>query len=224
LPPLVNTLLTPSKSGRGGNHKARSKPAPNDVVRINYICDFLDWILLEKVSVEDDLQHRIVPYEYNNPIARLSMSGTKPSETFKAPLAYCYIRELRTMLAQGPNFRDWIWAQEALGTSGGGDWFKVNEDAIDRDDPDCVWRLRPDGSGFVYEMWSPVRAVALYLKLELPLRTFQVRMLDSGEADTWRYESGKWCLNESKLANGTERRPFNKGVFHRAHNESGAGF
>jgi hypothetical protein len=39
-------------------------------------------------------------------------------------------------------------------------------------------------------MWSPVRWVALLAKLILPLRTLQVRMLDSGEADTWRYAAG----------------------------------
>lgn len=72
----------------------------------------------------------------------------------------------------------------------------------------------------VHEIWSPVRAVALYLKLELPLRTMQVRMLDSGEADTWRYVhlpgSGSFVLNHGPLATGSERLPYQKGVFHRS--------
>ncbi|MCV5604413.1 integrase family protein, partial [Escherichia coli] len=88
------------------------------------------------------------------------------------------------------------------------------------DDPDCVWRKRNPTLyeqntlkliGKVTELWSPVRAVALYLKLELPLRTYQVRMLDSGEADTWRYEhviqGGRFVLNDSPLATGSDTRP-----------------
>ena len=65
-------------------------------------------------------------------------------------------------------------------------------------------------------MWSPVRWVALLVKLILPLRTFQVRMLDSGEADTWRYECGDWTLNPSRLAQGSERHPLQQGVFRRS--------
>ena len=60
-------------------------------------------------------------------------------------------------------------------------------------------------------MWSPVRAVALLIKLILPLRTHQIRLLDSGEADTWRYEKGKWRLNCGSLAQGNEKsRPLSR--------------
>ena len=54
------------------------------------------------------------------------------------------------------------------------------------------------------------------MKLILPLRTFQVRMLDSGEADTWRYSAGEWTLNTNRLARGSERRPLQQGVFRRS--------
>ena len=65
-------------------------------------------------------------------------------------------------------------------------------------------------------MWSPVRWVALLVKLILPLRTFQVRMLDSGEADTLRYEAGTWVSNPNRLGQGSERRPLQQGVFRRS--------
>ena len=43
-------------------------------------------------------------------------------------------------------------------------------------------------------------------------------MLDSGEADTWRYESGHWKLNDKHdFALGSEKRPFGKGIFRRIH-------
>jgi hypothetical protein len=60
--------------------------------------------------------------------------------------------------------------------------------------------------------------MVIFLKLHLPLRTYQVRMLDSGEADTWRYESAKWIPNQTNgFALGSEKRPFAKGVFKRIH-------
>jgi len=159
----------------------------------NYVADFLDWVLAEKLSIEDDHGHRVVPHELHNPVARLFNFGlAAPTETVKAALSIRYIKELRTLLAEGPNFRDWAWAQQAMeGGRSGGDWFLVDPRIVNPDDPDCVWRERAlKLPPRVTELWSPVRAVALYIKLELPLRTFQVRMLDSGEADTWRYVHG----------------------------------
>ncbi len=168
----------------------------SDVDRNNYVADFLDWVLAHKLS--DPETGAWDTSRFHNPIQRLSKSGCPTcSQSNKASLSIRYIRQLRRMLAEGRNFRDWKWAQRAMeGGRSGGDWFVVDPKLIDHTDPDCVAKQR-DASMYekkkwdypdkVWEMWSPVRAVALYLKLELPLRTFQVRMLDSGEADTWRY-------------------------------------
>lgn len=200
----------------------------------NAICDFIDWVIKEKLSAPDDNGQFIVPHEFHNPFRKLSWCHSLPSETLKMPLPFRYIKILRSMLAEGPTFRDWKWAQEALknGTSSG-DWFMIDPKLIKPEDPDCVWRERdttryeqtysklPDR---ITEVWSPTRAVAVFLKLELPLRTFQVMMLDSGEADTWRYENGKFRLNDSPLAQSTEKCPRQKGVFHRSVNEAEAGF
>jgi len=209
------------------------KPTKDNVKCNNYVHDFLAWLLSDKLSVEDDGGHRVVPVEFDNPVPRVGQSGATPPETLKTPLAYRYIKVLRSMLAHGTAFHDWKWAQYAMDSDKGGDWFVANPALVNPDDPDCVWRERvttkyerkthglPEK---VIELWSPVRSVTLYLKLELPLRTFQVRMLDSGEADTWRYESGKFVLNDSPLAIGSEKRPSQRGVFHRSSNEAGAGF
>ena len=65
-------------------------------------------------------------------------------------------------------------------------------------------------------MWSPVTAMLALVKLHLPLRTYQIRFLDSGEADTWRYQDGLWVTNEAHdFAMGTSKRPYAKGVFKR---------
>ena len=189
----------------------------------NALHAFLHFVLLREFSETADDGHRVVSPAFRNPVPRMSNSGLpRRNESVHSPLPYGYIDELRQMLAAGPHFRDWRWAQGALGVEIGlrgrraADWFEVTEDRIDRNDPDCVWRERLTGNGTRLEMWSPVRWVALLMKLILPLRTFQVRMLDSGEADTWRYAAGAWALNTSRLAQGSERRPLQQGVLRRS--------
>ncbi|MDP1688170.1 VPA1269 family protein [Hydrogenophaga sp.] len=202
----------------------------------NLTREFLTWLLEDKLSIEVDGQ-RIVPPQLHNPLERVSLDGViTPTETVKSPLSIRYIKELRGLLAQGPTFGDWTWAHQATGgQSGTGDWFVVDPSLIDRDDPDCVWRQRDANwadrkrglPSVITELWSPVRAVALYVQLEVPLRNIQVRLLDSGEADTWRYihnaQDGAFVLNDQRLATGTAARPRQRGVFHRTAGEPGAG-
>lgn len=189
----------------------------------NTIHAFLHFVLMREYSEAGDDGQPVVSPAFRNPVPRMSKSGLpRRDESVHSPLPYGYIDELRQMLAAGPNFRDWVWAQSALGFKSGyrqgeaQDWFEVAADRIDRNDLDCVWRERLIKNGTRLEMWSPVRWVALLVKLILPLRTFQVRMLDSGEADTWRYATGAWALNPSRLAQGSERRPLQQGVLRRS--------
>lgn len=235
-PAFIDALV--KTKGRHNSSKAAHSGKPSlGAIKFNvYAADFIDWLLLEKLSVEDEQGKRFVPSVFHNPIVRVSRTKIDaPNETVKNALPMIYIRRLRTMLAEGPTFRDWTWAQEALGTDGnGGDWFIVDPVLVNRDDPDCVWRERKPSSKtrkannhpeVVTEIWSPVRVVALYMKLELALRTHQVRFLDSGEADTWRYvwdeRGGRFELNDTS---GRETRPCQRGVFHREAGKSGAGF
>lgn len=193
----------------------------------NLIHAFLHYVLLREFSETDDFGRPVVSPAFHSPVPRMSASGLpKRDESVYSPLPYGYIDELRRMLAGGPHFRDWQWAQTALGAEIGQpgrvapDWFEVTEAQIDRNDPDCLCRVRKTSpnyrGGQVLEMWSPVRWVALLVKLILPLRTFQARLLDSGEADTWRYAAGAWALNPSRLAQGSERRPLQQGVLRRS--------
>jgi hypothetical protein len=185
----------------------------------NSIHEFLQFVLLHEFGqVASDGQIAHGP-EFRNPVPRLSIGGAgKISESVYSPLPYGYIDDLRQMLASGPNFRDWVWAQ-GLQRSGGkrayAGWFEVPETHIDLADPDCVWRTVNGRDGTGFEIWSPVRWVLLLVKLILPLRTTQVRLLDSGEADTWEFEAGAWKVNAGPLAQGSEKRPLQQGVFRR---------
>lgn len=197
----------------------------------NHTHAFLHFVLLREFSEAADDGQPVVSPAFRNPVPRMSKGGLpKRDESVHSPLPYGYIDELRQMLAAGPHFCNWQWAQSALGREVGAngrsahDWFEVSEEQIDRNDPDCVWRVRKVGTSSrrrqVLEMWSPVRWVALLVKLIVPLRTFQVRMLDSGEADTWRYSAGEWALNPSRVAQGSELRPLQQGVFRRSNSLS----
>lgn len=199
---------------------------PDSVEGVKYnntIRAFLDFVLRREFSTADDYGQVVVSLACHNPVPRMSKRGLPMrDESVHSPLPYGYVDELRQMLAAGAHFGAWRWAQSALGGRigqrgrGAPDWFEVKEERIDRNDPDCVWRERRTSNGTRLEMWSPVRWVALLVKLILPLRTFQVRVLDSGEADTWRYAAGHWALNSSRLAQGSERRLLQQGVFRRS--------
>lgn len=205
----------------------------NALTEAKKIVEFVDWIIEEKFSVEDDLGNKLTPAEFKNPLKKHlpdSVKSSQCNESDKNVLPYRYIKDLRNILCP-PNatcFKDLKFAQNAGDASRkGGDWFIVDKSVIDKNDPDCVYRLRKTSeyeqrtkglSEEVYEMWFPGTTVLLLTKLLLPLRTYQVRMLDSGEMDTYKYVqsmrnvAGEWIKNDSPLRQGTERNPFERGV------------
>jgi hypothetical protein len=215
---------------------------------INYPCDFIDYIIEHHLSEDDDngvlrplvknplskikrqsshteTVRNPLPYRYIQDLRQILCPLPD-----KAELAV-----IEQNLPQGESllpsyhyrhFKHWAWAQEQSGQGkaggGSGDWFDVEPELIDKSDLDCVWRTKEITRGgkriTIHQMWSPAKAMAIFMKLHLPLRTYQVSMLDSGEADTWRYESGQWKLNDKHdFALGSEKRPFGKGIFRRIH-------
>lgn len=181
---------------------------------LNYIFTFIEWILDEHFS-ENRAGRKVRLYA--NPLEKVTSRGHR-SETVHNPLPYRYICDLRQILCPEPNghFSDWKWAHAQTGQGHqGGSWFEVDESQIDKLDADCVWRkkvvTRNRKKCVIHQIWSPVASMVLFIKLHLPLRTYQVRMLDSGEADKHRYENGNWAKNSHPFT--IKHR--NKGVFRR---------
>ncbi len=233
LPDFFDVLVA---GGKGiGNRTRKGGATTTNTIQNNYIADFIDWVLLSDehgYSSMDDHERRRVSPAYHNFVTRRSLEGMKRHDSsVRHALPYGIIQEAKKILIQGPNFRDWTWAQTLLGAQEGEwgrpglDWFEVPEALVDSLDPDCVFkRMKLHSGRSVVKMWSPVRYVALAIKLMVPLRTVQVRVLDSGEADTWRFEQsqhgkqgclGKWVLNTSKLAQGDIKKPLSCGVISR---------
>lgn len=197
------------------------------------LVSFIDWILEEKFSVEDDYGKKLIPAEFHNPLEQYlpdHVERSNKSESNKNVLPYRYIKELRNLLvpSDATCFRELTLAQKLTDSErSGGDWFIVDRHLIDKNDPDCAFRKRKASpyeiktkgcSEYVYEMWCPARTICLLTKLMLPIRTYQARMLDSGEMDTFKYvqkdkyKYGEWVINDSPLSQGTERKPCEKGV------------
>lgn len=225
--------------------KIREKVKTAHVVQnsVNYTYNFISFVIERHLSQADD-DGRLRPL-VSNPLSKIT-KHVPDTETVRNPLPYRYIQDLRHILCPLPeqaeltvikqnlqpgeclrplwyyrHFRDWTWAQQQSGQRNAtGDWFEVDPTLIDKSDPDCVWRskniTRENKKITIHQIWSPVKAMLVFVKLHLPLRTHQIRMLDSGAADTWRYEEGLWRHNDKHVfALGSEKRPFGKGVFHR---------
>lgn len=185
----------------------------NLTATLNYIVDFISWVLDTYFCVSDD--HGKPVRLYPNPFEKFSYKiGSKLVESVYSPLPYRYVCDLRYILCpsnQG-SFSEWKWAWSEDNSN----WFDVEQSLIDITDPDCVLRskevTRKGKRETTYQLWSPVAAMVLLIKLHLPLRTYQVRMLDSGEADSMRYKNGEWFKNTK---HSFALSYFGKGVFRR---------
>lgn len=200
-----------------------------NVEYVSYVVSLCDQILSHHLSAEDEngVRHPL----FGNPFEKLKKIPQN-TETIHSPLPYRYIQQLRHILCPyptndpsnktpwvGKHFRDWRWAIDNL-EYGNMAWMEVSPEVIDPNDPDCVARKRTVNRNGklveINEIWSAVMAMFLFTKLHLPLRSYQVRFLDSGEGDTWRYEQGQWVENtKHPFKYGTPKRPYQKGVFRR---------
>lgn len=168
------------------------------------IYDFLEFILLRHCTFMDE--GGVVRLDtHSNPFSAPEKYSyrNRPFETARVAMPYEWIRRFRRIIVEGPNFADWKWAQQAMKNPNGYnvDWFSVPPELVNENDPDCVWRERFIGKDStrkrIVEIWSPARWVALVTKLITALRTSQVRMLDSGEADRMRFDLKAWARTSS---------------------------
>lgn len=146
---------------------------------VNLAHEFFDWYLDTHLSASDDHGRLIRSPSHFNPIARRVVPASD-AETSRDPLPTRYLRELRQILLAN----DWEWAK------------KQKVDWVESLDTHTGERVRT---------WCPVRASAIALKLLLPLRTFQVRMVDSGEGDSLVHSDAGWASNTGRHAPAGKR-------------------
>lgn len=201
---------------------------PKTIVGIqfnNAIHRFLEWVLHSE-EFADHSSGEPVPNTllFRNPVCALNFKGrvTQPrlTESNKGLMSYFLIHDLRRRIAQGRTFREWKWVQSILGRINcdgeayGADWYEVDKSLVDKgkNDPNFVCRTRTLRGRVIHEAWSPVRFVAMLMNLIVPGRMGQIRMSDSGEADTYTYQGGIFLRNDGPLALGTQRKPRRQGI------------
>lgn len=157
-----------------------------------------DWILENVCVYEDEYGGKATLPGHRNPLAK-EKRKRRAGESPRSPMPTYLVRRLIEVLTKD----DFAWPRKYAEPR----WNKKGGDYLTYKDIE---------TGEERKIWSPVRAVAILLKLYLPIRTFQARVLDSGEADYLRYDrvDNAWHRNENPLAasaNTEDRR----GVFHR---------
>ncbi len=178
------------------NIRTKLDPAPVPVRRQVHqkTAEFLEWVLDCRLS--DDVDGvRVRPPTLRNPLTKVAAPRVRHSESVREAMPTLLVQMLLDILTED----DWRWARKfAAASKQGGDWFVYQDE---------------QSSQFL-RVWAPVRAVAIWMKLRMPFRTFQIRMLDSGEADTFAYDTatGQMVPNTGPLRTGTGKAPVLNGV------------
>ncbi|MDG1751447.1 MAG: VPA1269 family protein [Thalassotalea sp.] len=188
---------------------------------VSTVNSYLDYCLENSCGDRDPETKELVILEgFANPFSEMDddnqISIAKKNETVKPILPYSDIVNAQNHLLQpeAESFSGLANAQSIYSS----DWYYVDKEDIDFNDPDCVWRESPAISPKKpYQMWFPGSAVAMAALLYTPHRGRQIVFCDSGEADISKLvvnkESGlpiyEWQENNNVLAcakyNGKKR-------------------
>jgi hypothetical protein len=145
---------------------------------------FIEWFLRENLTPLGKDGRPLRSAKHWNPLIKPVRPGVQHNVSVRTALPSRMTRELLQILIED----DWAWARQQRQ-----DFVSVTEDGVERDE------------------WCRVRASALALLLLLPLRPFQVRMLESGEGDTQNCRNGEWVANEGPHAPKL-KKPVRRGV------------
>ncbi|WP_437832969.1 VPA1269 family protein (plasmid) [Niallia taxi] len=80
---------------------AERSSEPHSIIQAKGIVKFVDWIIEEKFSAEDDLGNKLIPAEFKNPLTKYlpdSVKSSQRNESDKNVLPYRYIKDLRNIL------------------------------------------------------------------------------------------------------------------------------
>lgn len=174
---------------------------------------FLDYVIDKYLTIEDEDSGEIVRVmDARNPFSLLltdqSVTAPQRSETTKPCLPYHFVKKAQNWIipAGAKNFSDLKHLQKF-----DADWVRVDRKAIDRTNPDCVYK-RIQGQ---YFLWLPIDWLHTYALTKVPLRGRQIAYNDSGEADEFIAdinENGQlqWVVNDSPFAGMTKKQSFIK--------------
>ncbi len=161
--------------------------------------EFLEEALRKTCSTASDSETPTLAPSFAVPLARPAYKNVNKGETHREMMPTRLVRQVMAILTED----DFAWPR-SVG--------RIRDS----------FRWRNPGTGEFETVWSPVRSYALIVKLLLPARSHQVRHLDSGEGDTWRYEAdGHWRANAGPHR-PTGQAPVERGIFRRYRRKDGA--
>lgn len=204
---LIHLMQNPSLPKRPAAYfDIRNRPAilfdvPGNKGRqtMSVVHEFLEEVLAKTCSVIDDNELPLFLPGFAVPLARPIYKGVNKGETHRETMPTRLIRQAMAILTED----DFSWPRKTG---------KVSDS----------FRWRNPGTGEFETVWSPVRTYAIILKLLLPARTHQVRHLDSGQGDTWRYEmDNRWVANTG-LNRPPRPAPVERGVFRKYRRKDGS--
>lgn len=164
------------------------------------IHDFLNEVLFKVCTQPNDNEIPILMPGFASPLVKSSYKNINKGETHREAMPTRLINLAMRILTEN----DFAWAKEVG---------RIKD----------VFRWQNPKTNKFETVWSPVRAYAIMIKLLLPARTYQIRMLDSGEGDTYRYnENGIWEKNTSIHRPTSNSVPIEQGVFRRYKRRDGS--
>jgi len=198
----LDNYITKTTRQKPGPLRATSKAGA--MRQLYRVMDFLRQENLSAIALNQSL---IGSLRVDNPVAEgdWQWKQSAPRRTPRSAvgtdvLEFCRERILDRDANGAPTF-GWVQMQSALKR----DWIVVDEVHSGK------WPYERQLSGGRIEIWQPTRALAIYLMLELPLRGFQVRWLDSGLGDEYVWDVRTATLVGNDSAHAEVSRCF--GVF-----------
>lgn len=157
---------------------------------------FFSWLLESDGLDEDGVPFR----EYINPIdpEEIPTQSGSSGQTHRTAIPVRFLRMMREIIESPDENGNPTFA-----------WPKtIAADYFDWVDPQ---------TGETQRIWSPVRSHLFLLRLMLPIRSLQARLLDSGEADSVEYRpsQGGWVRNTGRHATTRRNRKKSNGLLKR---------
>lgn len=173
--------------------------------------EFAECFIKENLCIicEDTGERTLIPGA-RDPFAPLNKEigiAISPTETVKPALAYHFVDELKNWIIPptASSFSELTHLHKFQA-----DWYDIDEDKIDHDDPDCVWKCEKGK----YKIWFPGSWMHTYALASVPVRGIQLAYVDSGEGDDEIpvFEDGKisWIPNPSPFRGCKKNQGFVK--------------
>lgn len=181
-------------------------PSKNKKNRESAIIEFLEWVVDQEYTKIDEHGNQISLYKV--PFTKDSGKTLSFVNSNYQTLPFYYIECLRNKICPRETkfFSGWNYPKTDRINIKNSEWISIEPSKIDKKDADLVV-VKDRGKTYA---WNPSLLVLILIKLHLPLRTYQLRFLDSGAYDSLRFESGAWVKNPKSEKNSGE-----KGVFRR---------